>query len=310
MAGRESSGRERLVALAAIVILAVVVALLSSYALRSPTIADAGGIPGPIPTWAEGTPSLSSSAPPKPGDLSADPVLGDRHIAMRDTMTGMRFSEGVCGGDLPRMETTSDGGSTWNFVSFGGVDVRHIASGSYEDDDRIELVVGIADECRTSVAATYTDGQFWEEYPDRLAQKTYLTADRKSIVRNGESTAAPCSEVSAVEQVESDLYAGCTSGLYSLNLNGGWHSVDQQAINSLGTDAAGASVWATIHSADCDGVAIEKIVDGPALSSVSCRPQLGNWQAVASSDASIWYWSDAGLDVSVDGGASWSLISR
>lgn len=306
-AGRSTGG---LAAVVAIGVLAVVVVLLAVFALRQPANPDAGQVPGPVPTWGAQrtptpTPTPTGSSSPTPGAVVPDPQLVD----MLDAQSGVRAMTGNCGGVKPQIEMTTDGGATWTKTDLGDIDARQVLAVSFTSTDQIDLVVADA-TCTATMVTSYTGGQYWQAYPERLAESTYVDPGDPLIVHYlGSALPSPCPAEQVVSSSSGPIVS-CVDGsaqAYSAS-SAAWQTIASAGVVAIAADDETLLV-AIESDPTCPGILIQSTAtaSSPALSSLSClTPEAVQSGVTLSLDGGLaWYWSNSTFLRSPDGGATW-----
>src|SRR3546814_11031113 len=93
---------------------------------------------------------------------------------------------GECGAAAPLIERSGDGGQSWEDVTPGYRGIGQVISLDSFAGTEAETVARMGAGCETQALRTFTQGEFWEPYPEVLAASRY--ADPAEIGR------APCRE--------------------------------------------------------------------------------------------------------------------
>ncbi|RFA20483.1 hypothetical protein B7R23_09965 [Subtercola boreus] len=93
---------------------------------------------------------------------------------MASAKVGYRSTAGTCTGTSTAtdavIELTTDGGATWTTVNPTNIRIRAVEKMIVVDESHVDLLAKYGDTCVESDVTTYTQGEFWQVYPDRTAQ--------------------------------------------------------------------------------------------------------------------------------------------
>ncbi|RLK47968.1 hypothetical protein [Microbacterium telephonicum] len=238
------TGRSRIAAIVAVVVLAAIVGVLAVFALQSTRGgAPAGETMSPAPTFTFGD-RTSPNASPTQTSAPATAAADERFLAIEgDTM--WRATAGQCGGAAPVVEMSTDAGSTWRNLT--PADARQVLGLSTFDGNG-EVIAATGDTCEPTALRTYTAGVAWESYPDVLAGSTYASpADPASIIVSGSPVAAPCAEPRSVRTSRGVVGTVCNNTAYAY-LDNTWSELTTDAI---ALDAVSGAVVVAHTSPDC-----------------------------------------------------------
>ncbi|MBN9177768.1 MAG: hypothetical protein J0I43_10420 [Microbacterium sp.] len=252
-----------------VTILAVAVIALSIAALREVrAVAPGGATAQPAPTYSFARTPAASATPtptPTPTGSGVAPALGGAGAAERLLTVGAdamwRATAGTCtptgqaggaaGGPPAHVERSADGGQTWQNVTPANGSIAHVRSLTSFGGRNATAVVDTGAACTTTTMRTYTDGQFWEPYPDIFATDTYLSATG-SVVIEGQTVTAPCSAPSGLRQGGGGVALLCDGSAY-LRTDGTWTPLVGDA-RALAVSDAGVVV---AHAdAACPGIRV------------------------------------------------------
>ncbi|PPF82738.1 hypothetical protein C5B96_08865 [Subtercola sp. Z020] len=130
--------------------------------------------PSSAPSTAPATSAPSTPAPsgtPTPGATSAAPAAA--LTGMASATVGYRATAGTCSGNSTStdsvIELTTDGGATWTKVNPTDIRIRAVEKINVVDASHVDVLARYGDNCTRSDVTTYTQGEFWQVYPDRTA---------------------------------------------------------------------------------------------------------------------------------------------
>ncbi len=255
---RVRSGRERRrtrwLTGALVAVLAVAVILLSVLAIvRTERAAESvTTTPRPVPSITISpttSPSPSASAAPA-APAATLPGAAERFLSVGPGAL-WRATAGRCGETEPLLERSTDDGATWQDVTPRYLGIGQILSLEAFADTEAQMVALTGPGCELQALRTFTQGRFWEPYPDVLAASTYVDpADPATVVVAGSTVSAPCPEPWGVRAASGTVGLICDGTAYE-RIDGTWVPVAEGAL-AITADAAGVTVAAI--RADCAGV--------------------------------------------------------
>jgi len=247
-------------------VLAVAVAALSIAALRQgrgPGEVEATAGPAPTFTYVQRSPApaptASPLATPDPSPSAAPdsaPGPAERFLSVgADAM--WRGVAGWCGAAAPLVERSSDGGTTWQTVTPTTKGIAQLFSLTSFGGRNATAVVDLGASCTKNTLRTYTDGQFWEPYPDIFAVDTYALPGERTVMVDGTRISTPCATPWGLRSA---------GGVTALICEGTAYRLDGQTWTPLSADAravavTAAGVYVAHTDAACPGI---RITDHPA----------------------------------------------
>jgi hypothetical protein len=261
-----SWGASRWITVAAVVALAFVVGVLAFAAYQranpEPTPAEAS----PVPSFDLGV----ETATPTP----AAPVASQALEAQRYLSVGgadwWRATAGACGGPAPVVERSTDGGETWTDVTptYRGIaQVQSLDAFSAQDAEMVAALAG----CESQALRTYTNGEFWESYPDVLAISRYVSpTDAATVVLPTGPVAAPCAHAWGLRASGDTVALLCDGRVWS------WSGTEWQQLapeNAIALALDGSEVVVAHTTPDCAGIALSRATRDSA-SPVACAEGL------------------------------------
>lgn len=243
----------RWIAVAAIAALAIVVAILAfaAYQRANPDLSAQSPVPAPTFTLGAQQSTPTPTVPePEPVSLEAQRFLSI------SSAQWWRATAGACDGTEPLVERSPDGGATWVDVTprYRGIaQVQALDGFSTQDAEMVAAMVG----CETQALRTYTFGEFWEPYPDVLAQSRFVDAtDAATVVLPSGPVPAPCDTASGL-RASGDVVALLCDGRAWRWAADEWQPLAPEGAITLAVD--GADVIVAHHSPDCAGIALSRI---------------------------------------------------
>ncbi|MFB2599459.1 hypothetical protein ACEXQE_16830 [Herbiconiux sp. P17] len=296
----------------AIIVLGLVAAGLVVFALRSDPVPNAGERPSVVVTPSPS--DVSRPATPAPQPSSITPQASTTKIIMGTSSVGVRSSSEPCEqGDPPVIEVSSDGGASWSPAPIEpDAAVFEVLGGQVVGEDQIDLVVRTGPQCALNVLTSYTGGQFWQLYPERISEQSFVDRLSPSTVTiKGRQVPSPCSAPLQIVDSGAEPVVRCVEGLFGYSADSAtWHviaPIDSQSVAVSGSVAFAANTGVQ----GCDGVSLQKIaldgtsVQGEPLACVRAdQPQPS--VSITAVGSELWLWSDDSIVVSGDQGETWN----
>ncbi|MGV8896372.1 MAG: hypothetical protein ACOH1U_07930 [Rhodoglobus sp.] len=297
--------------------IAVVVALfvildvaLIGYAVMRSDPPSPGATPGPIPTF--GSSSTAVTTPDLPIEPTIEPVVVEaqsRHLVVTSASAGWRSTVGTCTGPSAVVESTIDGGATWQQVNPPEVrEVLYVSANA----SLVTILAKTGDACTLEVLKSFTGGQFWGSYPDEVTGYTHFDPANPAAVQTpGGPLSVPCLSVNEAKVRGDATVVACAGELVETsNAGGDWSSVVVPGLLGATGNDAGYTL-AVSGAADCAGVSIQTLtapLGTAAPTAVGCvDPEAAPSQvSIAQTGSDIWLWSGDRVFVSTDNGASWN----
>jgi hypothetical protein len=288
-----------------VAVLAIATIVLVVLALQSvrPSPADVTQSPAPSFTFGGASPSASPTTSPAPTPSltpSSTPETSAASFGAAERFFAIgsdgwwRATAGVCGGETPLLEHSTDGGRTWEDVTPNYRGIAQIASLDAFAGSEAEMVAGMGAACEVQALRTFTQGEFWQPYPEVLAVARYpQLADPASIVLPRGAVQAPCAEPASFRAV-GDVVALVCEGTVSVLTDGEWQALP--ATDAVALTIDDGTLVAAARTADCEGVALSRWSgDGFATSTpLGCAAGVDAAAplAVAATADSAWVWTD------------------
>ncbi|AZC12332.1 hypothetical protein DT073_00130 [Microbacterium sp. ABRD28] len=288
----------RWVAVAGVAALTIMVVVLASLALQR-SRGETAAQPNPVPSFTLGvttpTPTPTPEAPsPAPAASRAD----ERFLATGSAVW-WRGVAGECGVAEPLIERSDDGGATWTDVTPRYLGIGQIMTVSAFSAVDAEMVAAVGPACEAQALRTYTDGQFWEPYPEVLAASRYVdAADPSVVVFRGEPVPAPCPAPIGL-RTSGDTAALICNGVAWTRTGAEWTALAPTGVVAL--TLVGSDIIVAHTDAACDGAAISRVTaDNPAgVQPLGCAAGTdpGAPTAVTTLNGDVLLWSGDALAV-------------
>ncbi|MGP6170802.1 hypothetical protein ACTU6V_06290 [Microbacterium sp. A204] len=264
---------------------------LTALAFAHVRSAPEDGIVAPIPTLTQPSDQTASPSPtPAETTTPAYDRSQERFLAAASDII-WRGVAGQCGSVEPLLERSSDGGVTWTDVTPRYLGIGQLITLLPFADGQAEIVAAMGDNCDVQALRTFTQGQFWESYPEVLAASQYVDpADPASIVRPTGVMAAPCADARSLRNAGAVLALVCEDVAYVLGEDAEWVALAATAATALAVDATDVVV---AHRSDgCTGVALTRYTDAnpQAAQDAGCFADAAAPLALAASTAGITLW--------------------
>jgi hypothetical protein len=281
------------IAIATVALLALAVGVLSVLAYQHARPGVDPGDAAPVPTFTLGVQTAPTPTPPAPNQL--DPAA-ERFLSL-GSAAWWRGTAGRCGQTEPVLERSTDGGATWVDVTPRYRAVAQIQSLDAFTSADAEMVATTGHGCLTEALRTFTEGEFWESYPDVLAVSRYVDPADAAVVHLGPDTvAAPCATASGL-RAQGDIVALVCDATAFVWRSGQWEAFPSEGVAAVATDSESVAV---AHSSEaCAGVTITRFdgADPEAGTDAGCLTDLDPKTATAlaiSGDRFV-VWSGDGL---------------
>lgn len=238
------------------------------------------GFTPPAPATPSAPPTPSPTVTPSPSALALTPLprAEERFLLIDATGTAWRGTAGSCATSAaPQVERSADGGATWTDVTPTYLGIRQLAGIIPLEPGQAQLIASTDTACSTVGLRTYTQGEFWEQYPDVLADASYLPpTDPTAVVTPFGAPPAPCAEPTSLSVSGPSAALICDQQPYvwSANLGDAWIGIPAAA-PARAALVADDTLTIARSSAECTGLAISttSVADRTSFST-TCRPDL------------------------------------
>lgn len=279
-----------------VVVLAVGALALTFLALQHVQAVPDDREPAPIPTFSqpEATPSTSSTPSAAP-DMQAGSYdrAEERFLAVGDGVM-WRGVAGACGSSEPLLERSTDGGSTWTDVTPTYLGIGQLIALDAFAGDQAEIVASMGEACEVQALRTFTQGQFWQSYPEVLAASRFVDPmDAATVMSAGEAIAAPCDDARGLRASGPTVAIVCGGTAYSLAADGSWQALPATTAVALALD--GTDIVVAHLAEGCAALAVTKYAGASAESAedAACFPDadVSAPTAISVSDTDVMAWS-------------------
>lgn len=243
------------------VVLAIVAVVLVVLAMQRVSGTDAPEhTVAPVPTFGADTPATPSPTPePTPTAAPLHDRSQERFLSI-GTGVMWRGVAGACTSAEPSLERSTDGGETWADVTPRYLEIGALSAVSAFAGAEGEIIASMGAECEVQALRTFTQGQFWEPYPDVLAAVTYVDpTDAGSIMTPGGPVAAPCADARSLRSAGGVTALVCNGVAYVLDADAAWQPLTADAVTALSVSNGGVVV--SHHTNSCAGLTITSFGD-------------------------------------------------
>lgn len=275
-------------------VLAIGSIMLTLLALDHVRTRPAGGDVAPVPTFTQ--PSQETPSP-TPSETSATTESYDRSQERFLAVSAgvlWRGTAGQCGDVDPLLERSTDGGQTWTDSTPHYLGIGELVALNRFADGQAEIIALMGPDCEVQALRTFTQGQFWESYPDVLAASRYIVpADPGNIVSSDSPITAPCSDARSLRTAGSLIVMVCDDTAYVLDQDDEWLALP--STNATAVNANGDEIFVAHVSEQCNGIKLTRftLADEETPHDAGCAENADPEQpmAIAASDGAPLIWS-------------------
>lgn len=263
---RSGSARWLAIALTGVLTVGVGVLAVAAYQHANPDLSDLAA--EPAPTFDLGV-ETTDPAPEVTQTAEAIARSEERFFAIGDS-AWWRATAGSCGTTEPLIERSTDAGASWTDVTPRYRNIGQIASLDPLAGTEAEMVSSMGEACETQALRTYTQGTYWDSYPDVRPAVRYIDPLDPAVVHigGGQTVEAPCATPTGL-RASGDVVALICDGTAHRWIDATWQPVEVAGATALA--ATPPSLLIAHTDAACPGVAITEVADTTAL--VGCLPE-------------------------------------
>lgn len=262
-------------------------------------------------------PSISSSATVRPSATptpTAAPTTAKpaSFLVATSATEGWRSTAGVCGVTLPVIESTTDAGVTWTPHSTGDLAVSEVLALTATSASAATIVGKTGAGCSIDTVATFTGGQFWQSYPERLVEQSFVDATSPGVLHlRGAELNAPCPVVLDLEVVSNRPAVLCENAAFQRSTTTTeWFTASTPGAQAFSVNAS-RMLLASRGVAGCAGIAIQTVTlpltatSTPTAVGCAASVSLAGPVSLDAIGQSIWLSAGETTVISSDGGSTW-----
>jgi hypothetical protein len=249
-------------------VLAIATIVLVVLAIQNTRPVEPAIDPEPVPTFSFGVGATPTSAPTvsEAPAASAPPQAAEERLLSVGSGRMWRGTAGDCGVTAPLIERSTDGGATWDDVTPTYRGIGGLLSLDAFAQTEAEIVAEMGAGCEIQALRTFTQGEFWEPYPEVLAASRYLdTAATPSVVTPQGAVPAPCAAPRSF-RAQGEIVALVCDGVPQRLVDGAWVTLPTQDVAALA--ATSDSVLTAATAPECTGVQVAEW-SGPDFAAAS-----------------------------------------
>ncbi len=288
---RTVSTSARWVAVVLVVALAGLTLFLAFLAIERTRGVRAEARPASAPSFTFGKPSMTPSPTPTQHAGITYPRAEERFLTVGSGAM-WRATAGECGSVAPVVERSTDGGESWENVTPLYRGIGEVLSLDAFAGTEAEMIARMGSACEIQALRTFTQGEFWEPYPDVLSASRYVDPANTSTVQSPDGTvSAPCADPRSFRAARATIALVC-DGQAQVLRDGAWVPIG--APSTVGLAATADAVVTVSVQEGCDGAAVSRLSGADlATESLGCIPGVDPTQplAVAIDEDSIILWS-------------------
>ena len=205
----------------------------------------------------------SPSSPSASGPSASAPSAGAAYSAAEARFFSVgsegwwRATAGDCGTTAPVVEHSADGGRTWGDVTPAYRGIGQVASLDAFAGSEAEMVAAMGASCEVQALRTFTQGEFWQPYPEVLTASRYLDfTDSAVVVLPGDDVAAPCAEPRSFRAAGDVVAVECAGAVSVLAADRTWQALG--ATDAVALAIADGAVLTAAPADGCSGVAVTR----------------------------------------------------
>lgn len=171
-----------------------------------------------------------------------------------------RGTAGRCGSDSPLIERSVDMGSAWTDVTPTYRELAQLIALDPSADGQAEIISLAGPGCPVQGFRTFTQGEFWDPYPDVMSNAQYIDpASPGSVLAAAGPVAAPCPDARNL-RAEADMLAViCGGTAFRSGQDSDWIEL---APRVAALDFDEGDIIIAHESAPCPGLTLSRITLG------------------------------------------------
>jgi hypothetical protein len=307
---RGGSGSRAPWVIAAVIAFVIADIVLVAFALSSTRASTPTTVPETLPTISI-TPRATATPTPAPAPTPATVNPASFLVATSPT-TAWRATAGLCGVSEPVIESTADAGVTWTPHSLGNQAVHEIVALSATTGDAATIVAKTGADCLVTALSTFTAGQFWQAYPERLVDQSFISPANAGVLQlQGSAMNAPCPVVLSLEVVSGRPAVLCSDAI-SLRSATTTEWVTTSSVGAKAFTVNGSRVLvAATGVTGCAGIAIQSFTlpltaaASPTLVGCAASASPTGPAALDETGQAVWLTAGGVTTISTDGGSTW-----
>lgn len=270
---------------------AIVLTLLALDHVRTRPVE---GDVAPVPAFTQ--PPARQTPSPTPSETSAAPASYDRSQERFLTVSAgvlWRGTAGQCGATEPLLERSADEGQTWTDVTPRYLEIGQLVALNQFADGQAEIIALMGADCEVQALRTFTQGQFWESYPDVLAASRYVDPTAPGNILGTDSpVVAPCADARSLRTSEQVVAIVCEGTAYLRDKDADWIALPPTDVAAL--SLAEDDVVVAHMAEGCAGLTVTRYIgaNSAAAEEAGCVDvadvALPTTIAISSGDALVW----------------------
>ena len=211
----------------------------------------------PAPTFSQ---PAAQTPSPTPTETSASAASYDRsqeRFLAVSAGVWWRGTAGECGVSDPLLERSADSGETWIDFTPHYLEIGQLVALHPFADGQAQIVALMGEACEVQALRTFTQGQFWESYPEVLAGLRYVDpTEASNIVTPDSRLVAPCHDTRSLHAAGALMVTVCDGTAYVLGENDEWVALPLSHVSSA--NVRDDEIVVSHDSEQCNGVAITR----------------------------------------------------
>ncbi|MRH29150.1 hypothetical protein GH740_07450 [Microbacterium sp. SYP-A9085] len=287
----------RAVAIVVVAVVTVLVAVAAVLAFQHARPSGTAATAAPVPTFSLGV-DVGSPATPSP-TATTPPSAGDRFLTVGSDAL-WRATAGRCGVTEPRVERSTDGGSSWTDITPRYKGIAQVGALDPLGDSAAQMVAALGEKCDVEGIRTFTRGRFWEPNKDVIAPARYIDFhDAGVVVTPGGEIAAPCASAHGLRATGPVVALVCGKTAYVVT-GDSWTKLPATRVAAVAVSSG--TVIVAHDGNQCRGLTLTEYPEGhpSAGNMVGCAvdADAGKQTAIAvGGDGGIYVWSGESFEL-------------